>query len=136
MSFKEKLKKWAGELAEEGAAETVTEIAIDQLPPVRILSIVTYVCLLVSIIFAATGWYFQTLHMLSFVLSGLAGFTGVVLYVIRMYVVAKLSKVLLKGYHHVKGQVQGHLQEHMQNENLQDKTGKKLNSSTNSPENL
>ncbi|MFA7339795.1 MAG: hypothetical protein WC028_23635 [Candidatus Obscuribacterales bacterium] len=41
MSFKEKFKKWVGELAEEGAAETVTEIAIDQVPPVRILSIVT-----------------------------------------------------------------------------------------------
>ena len=34
MSFTEKFKKWAGELVEEGAAETVTEIAIDQLPPV------------------------------------------------------------------------------------------------------
>lgn len=77
----------------------------------RILSLVTYACLLISIIFAATGWYFQTLHMLSFTLSGLAGFTGVVLYIIRMYVVTKLSKVLLKGYHHVKGQVKGHLQE-------------------------
>lgn len=111
MSFKEKFKKWAGELAEEGAAETVTEIAIDQLPPVRILSLVTYACLVISIIFAASGWYFQTLHMLSFTLSGLAGFTGVVLYIIRMYVVTKLSKVLLKGYHHVKGQVKGHLQD-------------------------
>jgi hypothetical protein len=132
MSFKEKFKKWAGELAEEGAAETVTEIAIDQLPPVRILSIVTYTCLLVSIAFAAAGWYFQTLHTLSFTLSGLAGFTGVVLYLIRMYAVTKLSKVLLKGYHHVKGQVQ----EHLQDKNLQDKTGNKLNSTTNSPENL
>ena len=122
MSFNEKFKKWLGELAEEGAAETVTEIAIDQLPPVRILSIVTYACLLISIALAACGWYFQTLHVLSFVLSALAGFTGVLLYLIRMYVVAKVSKVLLTGYHHVKAQVK---------ENLQEKT-----KSTNSSENL
>ncbi|MDQ5933916.1 MAG: hypothetical protein QG574_1214 [Cyanobacteriota bacterium erpe_2018_sw_21hr_WHONDRS-SW48-000092_B_bin.40] len=122
MSLNEKFKKWAGELAEESAAETVTEIAIDQLPPVRILSIVTYACLLISLVLAACGWYFQTLHVLSFVLSGLAGFTGVLLYLIRMYVVAKLSKLVLTGYHHVKAHVQ---------ENLQEKT-----KSTNSPENL
>jgi len=126
MSLNEKFKKWAGELAEESAAETVTEIAIDQLPPVRILSIVTYACLLVSLVLAACGWYFQTLHVLSFVLSGLAGFTGVLLYLIRMYVVAKLSKLVLTGYHHVKGQVKARVQE-----NLQEKT-----KSTNSPENL
>ncbi len=118
MSFNEKLKKWAGELAEESAAETVTEIAIDQLPPVRILSIVTYACLLTSLVLAACGWYFQTLHVLSFVLAGLAGSTGVLLYLIRMYVVAKLSKLVLTGYHHVKAHVQ-------------EKT-----KSTNSPENL
>jgi len=118
MSLNEKFKKWAGELAEESAAETVTEIAIDQLPPVRILSIVTYACLLTAIVLAACGWYFQTLHVLSFALSGLAGFTGVLLYLIRMYVVAKLSKLLLTGYHHVKAHVQ-------------EKT-----KSTNSPENL
>jgi hypothetical protein len=38
MSFKEKFKKWFKDFAEEGAAETMTEIAIDQLPPVLILS--------------------------------------------------------------------------------------------------
>jgi hypothetical protein len=52
----------------------------------------------------------------------LAGFTGVLPYLIRMYVVAKVSKILLTGCDHVKA--------HMQ-ENLQEKT-----KSTNSPENL
>lgn len=102
MTLKEKLKRWTLEFAEEGAAETVTEMAIDQLPPVVILSILTYASLLVSLLSGAAGWYFDSYEALLFILSGVAAFIFVVLYLVRMYVVSRLSEWLLKGYRYAK----------------------------------
>ncbi|MBK9204367.1 MAG: hypothetical protein IPL73_18405 [Candidatus Obscuribacter sp.] len=102
MSFKEKFKKWFKDFAEEGAAETMTEIAIDQFPPVLILSFVCYGCLLAGVVFGLVGWYFATWHVVSYTISAIAGFVGVVLYLVRMFVVSRLSGLLLKGYRHLK----------------------------------
>jgi len=102
MSFKEKCKKWFKDFAEEGAAETMTEIAIDQLPPVLILSWICYGCLLAGVVFGLVGWYFATWHVVSYSISAIAGFVGVVLYLVRVFVVSRLSGLLLKGYRHLK----------------------------------
>lgn len=102
MSWKERLKKWTLSMAEEGVAETVTEIAIDQLPPVMALSILIYLALLVSIIFGAAGWYFESYETLLYVLAGVAGSVSLLLYGLRLYVISKLSNVLLKGYRYAK----------------------------------
>ncbi|MDQ5965064.1 MAG: hypothetical protein QG625_1219 [Cyanobacteriota bacterium erpe_2018_sw_39hr_WHONDRS-SW48-000098_B_bin.30] len=102
MSFKEKCKKWFKDFAEEGAAETMTEIAIDQLPPVLILSWICYGCLLAGVVFGFVGWYFATWHVVSYTISAIAGFVGVVLYLVRMFVVSRLSGLLLKGYRHLR----------------------------------
>jgi hypothetical protein len=103
----DKLKKWALELIEEGGAETVVEMAIDKLPPVVILTFVAYGSFAVSILFGLAGWYFDTLHVLSFVFAGFSAFIGAVLYGIRVYIVSKLSALVLQGYRHAKERVLG-----------------------------
>lgn len=103
--MKEKLKGWLAEVAEEGTAESVTEMAIDQLPPVVVLFWLSWGLIALSVILGLVGWYFQTGHVLAFIFAALTGFAGGLLYLVRLYVVAKLSKLLLKGYRHVKGQV-------------------------------
>lgn len=103
----DKLKKWALELIEEGGAETVVEMAIDKLPPVVILTLVAYGSFAVSILFGLAGWYFDTLHVLSFVLAGFSAFIGAVLYGIRVYIVSKLSALVLKGYRLAKERALG-----------------------------
>lgn len=105
MSLKNSFHKWLQETIEEGAAETVAEIAIDQFPPVVVLSFVSYGCLFLSAILALTGWHFETLHVLSYVVSAITGSCGVLLYLVRMYVVSKLSKLVLQGYYQVKAKV-------------------------------
>ena len=102
MSLKERLKKWTLEFAEEGAAETITELAIDQLPPARILAAFTYVFLLASLLMGTAGWYFDSYETLLFVISGITGFIAVILYLVRMYVVSMLSGWLLKRYRNAK----------------------------------
>lgn len=109
MSMKEKFLKWVGQFAEETAAETVTEIAIDKFPPVFMMSLVCYGCLAAALVLGFVGWYFQHLVVLCYVLSGISAFVGAVLYLIRSYVVSKLSKILLAGYRQVKSAAQSKL---------------------------
>lgn len=103
----DKLKKWALVLIEEGGAEAVVEMAIDKLPPVVIVTFVAYGSFAVSILFGLAGWYFDTLHVLSFVLAGFSAFIGAVLYGIRVYIVSKLSALVLKGYRLAKERALG-----------------------------
>ncbi len=104
MTLKERLKKWALSFAEEGVAETVTEIAIDQLPPARILALITYTALFLSLLFGVAGWYLDSYEILYFVGSFFCGSLAVLAYCLRLYVVSVLSAILLKGYRYAKEQ--------------------------------